>query len=322
MLLNKGNIVELELENDPRFRNFDWEKAKNFYYVAKLGSFVNAGRFLNLSQSSLSRQIGYLEQHLGCPLFSRHSAGVKLTRKGVELFSIVEATYIGFKGFTRNIHANMVDGKKRKIRIATTYAITSYILDSLVFAYNQENPHLVFELISDDHLIDIILNDVDIAIRPYDLEAQSIQQEPLFILEKKLYASPHYLEKHGEPQTVEDLKNHYIIAHAHPESHPYSDINWILRLGMPKGQLHQPVFTSNSIESAFKAAKNGLGIIGSYEQMEVIREGHLKNILPDIKDKKVKLYFIFSDYLKKDEEIKKLKEYLQKNIPTPHTYFF
>ncbi len=307
-------IEAIELTDTPRFRNFDWSKAKSFYYVAKCGSFVSAGRFLNISQSALSRQIILLEGHLGCPLFSRHSGGVKLTRKGEELFSIVETTFVSLKGFTRNAHATIDNGKKRKIRIASTYAITSCILDSLIFAYNKEYPDLVFELISDDHLIDIVLNDVDIAIRPFDSHTRNIQQDLLFTLEKKLYASPQYIENQGEPQTVEDLKNHYIIAHAHPEEHPYSDVNWILRLGMPKGQLHQPVFTSNSIETALKAAKSGIDIIGSYEKMEVINSGHLKNILPSIKDKEVKLYFIYSDYLKTDKEINKLKYYLQENI--------
>lgn len=314
MLLNKETIVELELENDPRFRNFDWEKAKNFYYVAKLGSFVNAGRFLNLSQSSLSRQIIYLEQHIGCPLFSRHSGGVKLTRKGKELFAIVEATYIGFKGFTRNTHANTVDGKKRKIRIASTHAITSYILDSLIFEYNKMNPHLIFELISADHLIDLVMNDVDIAIRPYESGVQGITQERLFTLEKKLYASNSYLETYGEPRTVEDLKDHCILAPAHPEEYPYSELTWILKLGMLPGHQHIPVFTSNSLESLVKAAREGMGIIGGYEKMEIIKNSHLNNILPDVKERKAEMYFIYPNYFKEDKEIINLKEYFQKHL--------
>jgi DNA-binding transcriptional LysR family regulator len=305
----------VELEITPRFRNFDWEKAKTFYYIAKLGSFANAARFLNISPSALSRQVIYLEQHLDCPLFSRHSGGVKLTRKGKELFDIVEMTFIGLKGFTQNTHAEMKKGKKRKIRIASTHAIVAYMLDSLIFDYNEQHPELVFELIGEDHLIDIVLNDVDIAIRPYDLESRGIQQELLFSLEKKLFASPQYLDMFGEPQTVEDLQGHCILTYAHPEQHPYSDINWILRLGLPQGQMHDPIFISNSFETLVKAAKNGRGIIGSYEKMEIIKNSNLKIILPHVKDKEIKVYFIYPDYLKKDNEIMKLKEYLLRKLP-------
>jgi DNA-binding transcriptional LysR family regulator len=301
---------EIDLEKSSRFRYLDWDKIKTFYYVSKLGSFTKTSEFLHLSQPALSRQISSMERILGCPLFMRQSRGLQLTRKGEQLFSYAESMYFGIVEFTHTTHAEMATSKKRKIRIATTHAITAYILDDLIFAYNEQHPHLVFELISEDHLIDIVLNDVDIAIRPHDPEGNGIQQEHLFTLEKKLYASPEYLKKYGEPQSVEDLKNHYIIAHAHPEKHPYSDVSWILSLGMPKGKQHEPVFTSTSVESLVKAAKKGMGIVGSYDEMEIIKNARLKNILPDVRDKKISEYFIYPDYLQEDQEIIALKDYL------------
>jgi DNA-binding transcriptional LysR family regulator len=304
----------MDLEDTPKFRHFDWEKAKTFYYVAKHGSFMSAARFLNISQPALSRQVIALEQHLGCPLFTRHRDGLNLTRKGEELFAIIGTTFIDLKGFTRDTHAKTAANKKRKIRIATTHAITAYILGDLIFKYNEEYPDIIFEIISSDHLIDIVLNDVDITIRPYDSAAQGVQQEPLFTLEKWLYASPKYLEKYGEPRVVEDLKEHRIIAPAHPQEYPYSELTWILKLGMPKGQFHEPVFTSNSIECLIKAAKNGVGIIGSYPKMEIIRQSNLTHILPDVKDKEIQLHFIYPNYLKKDTKIAELKEHLRRAL--------
>lgn len=314
------DLESAALGHTPKFRNFDWEKAKTFYYVAKLGSFVSAARALNISQSALSRKIIYLEQHLECPLFSRHSGGVKLTRKGEELFAIVEQTFIGFKGFTQDTHAKTANGKKRKIRIATTHALASYVFGDLVLEYNKNHPHLIFELIGEDHSLDIFLNDVDMAIRPIGENIrgtpneQGIQQEPLFFIEKRLYASDSYLATYGEPKTVEELKDHHLIAFALPEQHPYADVNWILRLGMPDGKLHEPVFTSNSVECMIEAAKRGMGIVGSYQEMRIIKESSLINILPEIKDKGIRDYIIYPNYLKKDPDIISFKNYLKKSI--------
>jgi DNA-binding transcriptional LysR family regulator len=305
---------EIDLEKSSRFRYLDWDKIKTFYYVSKLGSFTKTSEFLHLSQPALSRQISSMERILGCPLFTRQSRGLQLTRKGEQLFSYAESMYFGIVEFTHTTHAEMATSKKRKIRIATTHAITAYILDDLIFAYNEQHPHLVFELISADHLIDVVLNDVDIAIRPHDPERRGIQQEHLFTLEKKLYVSPEYLKKYGEPQSVDDLKNHRIIAPAHPEDYPYAELNWILNLGMSKGKQHEPVFTANSIESLIKAAKRGLGIIGSYEEMEIVKNSHLKNILPEVKEKKINEYFIYPDYLQEDQEIIALKTYLHAKL--------
>ncbi|MGC8483665.1 MAG: LysR family transcriptional regulator [Thermodesulfobium sp.] len=309
-----------ELEVTPKFRNFDWEKAKTFYYVAKSGSFVNAARLLNISQSALSRQVIYLEQQLGSPLFSRHRDGIKLTRKGEELFLIIERTFIDLQRFTQHTHAKVSNGRKRKIRISSTYAVTAYILTDIIFSYHKNHPDFIFELIGDDHLIDIVLNDVDIAIRPIDsralntLEEQGVEQEYLFSLEKKLYASKEYLEKHGEPQTVEDLKHHHIIAFGHPEVHPYADVNWILKLGIPDGKLHEPIFTSNSVECMVAAAKNSIGIVGSYQEMKIIRESNLINILPEVKDKEINDHIIYPKYLKEDKEFINFKNYLKTHL--------
>jgi DNA-binding transcriptional LysR family regulator len=314
---------ELNLENSPRVRNFDWEKAKSFYYVAKCGSFVNAARFLNVSQSSLSRQIIYLEQHLGCPLFSRHNGGLKLTRKGEELLAIISTTFIELKGFTRNTHLQTANGEARKIRIATSHAAAAYIFSDLIIEYNKSHPHLTFELIGDDHVVDIVLNDVDIAIRPLGLHTQdmkkdhSFQKEYLFCVEKKLYASDAYLEKYGEPQSIEELKDHRLIGYAHPTIHPYSDVNWILKLGLPEGRLHQPVFASNSIECAIKAAEQGIGIVSNYDEVDLIKKSNLKNILPKIKCNKLKEYFIYQNYLTGDKEIMDLKRYLKEKVGSP-----
>ena len=320
MLILPLEKEELTLENSSQFRNFDWEKAKTFYYVAKCGTFTKAAEFLNISQSAVSRQVIYLEQHLGCSLFARHNGGLKLTRKGEELMEIIATTFVGLQGFTRNTHLQINNGKKQKIRIATTCSLAPYLLNEFILDYNKDHPHLMFELIGDDRLIDIILNDVDIAIRPIDLKGQEflkgqdVQQEYLFTLEKKLYASPEYLEKHGEPQTVEDLKNHRLIGYSHPQEHPYSEVNWILKLGLPNGQLHQPIFASNSIECAIQAAEKGIGIVSNYDEYSIIKKSKLKNILPDVRCTKLKEYFIYQNYLKGNEEIMNLKMYLQNKI--------
>jgi DNA-binding transcriptional LysR family regulator len=308
-------IENLELiEDTPKFRNFDWEKSKTFYYVAKLGSISGASRFLNISHSALSRQISYLEDQLGCPLIMRHSGGIKLTRKGEELFNIVKTMYLEFKGFTKNIHSSFYHGEKRKIRISATHDDVAYILNTLILDYNIQNPALVFEIVANDQLIDIGLCDVDIAIQPFDPKARGVQQEPLFALEKSLYASHEYLEKYGEPKTVEDLNRHHIIAYGYDGLHPFAYNNWILKLGKPEGEFHEPIFTSNSLEFLIDAANKGKGIVASSEKMTILRNSNLKRILPNVFHKEKADYIVYPDYHKKDIEIMAIRDYLREKL--------
>src|SRR5690606_1944593 len=119
-------------------------------------------------------------------------------------------------------------------------------------------------------------------------KVKGIQADYLFSLEKKLYASADYIKTYKKPQTIDDLRNHSFVAFAQSESHPYSHKNWILSLGMPPGELRKPAYTSNSIESLIQAAEKGLGIVGSYEEFEIIKNSNLKNILPNVKDEPLK----------------------------------
>jgi len=212
-----------------------------------------------MNQSSFSRYISGLEKHLGYPLFSRSIDGVALTRKGEELLGIVENVFVNMKGFTSRNYPLLKLGQRRKIRIATSNALAAYLINDLILDYNKVHPDLVFEVIGVDQAIDIILYDVDIAIQPHDSKAGDLKwqviHEPLFILEKKLYASVRYLEKYGEPKTVNDLKDHHIILPSTPEGHSYVEARSVIKLGNKGRKKHYPVFLSNSLECLIEAAQ-------------------------------------------------------------------
>ncbi len=303
------------VNGDPsKIKHFDWDKAKNFYYIVKLGSFTEASQFLNISQSAISRQMSILENDLRCALLTRLPRGVKVTRKGEELFKIIESSFLQLKRFAHDYHVITIDGEKRKIRISTTHPVAAYILSDHLLTYDELHSDIIFEVFANDELIDLTINDVDIAIRPYDENATDVEQEYLFTLEKKLFASQKYIDKHGNPEKVEDLNKHKILAHAYPEKHPYADINWILKLGVTLGNLHNPVFISNSLECLVKAAQRDRGIIGAYENMQNIKQSGLKNILKNISDRKVEWCFTYPTYLKQDNYIQKFKNFLQEAL--------
>ena len=63
----------------------DVSLARTFLIVAETGSFIEAGRKMNITQSTVSARIKGLEDLLGRPLFTRSKSGAELTGAG-ELF--------------------------------------------------------------------------------------------------------------------------------------------------------------------------------------------------------------------------------------------
>jgi DNA-binding transcriptional LysR family regulator len=60
----------------------DVNLARTFLMVAETGSFIDAGRKMNITQSTVSARIKGLEELLGRPLFARSKSGAVLTAAG------------------------------------------------------------------------------------------------------------------------------------------------------------------------------------------------------------------------------------------------
>jgi DNA-binding transcriptional LysR family regulator len=234
--------------------------------------------------------------------------------QGEEFLSVLERVFVEMKAFTDKAVGN--EKRPRKIVIATSAALATYEIGDFIHDYNEQHPHLRFDLIGKDQALDVTLYDLDIAIRPYDKEPKNIHQEPFFTLEKKLYASKEYLEKHGTPQTIEDLQGYQLIARPilHAEEEHFADAHWILKLGKHQQEkVHTPYLGANSLEREIRAAKRSKGIIAAYKELSIVRESTLINILPDVKEE-VQYYFLCPDYLKDNPELKEIKTYLKRRM--------
>ena len=60
----------------------DINLARTFLMVAETGSFIDAARKMNVTQSTVSARIKSLEDLLGRPLFERSKNGAELTSSG------------------------------------------------------------------------------------------------------------------------------------------------------------------------------------------------------------------------------------------------
>ncbi|MBC2582294.1 LysR family transcriptional regulator [Clostridium sp. DJ247] len=67
----------------------EFKHLKSFVVVAETLSFSRTAEILNFAQSSISDQIRFLENELGCKLFERLGKNIYLTKEGNKLLSYV-----------------------------------------------------------------------------------------------------------------------------------------------------------------------------------------------------------------------------------------
>ncbi|MEP3280521.1 MAG: LysR family transcriptional regulator [Stappiaceae bacterium] len=114
-----------------------------FAAVAQAGSIRGASRELNIASSAVNRQILWLEEALGTPLFDRTGRGLRLTQAGEILLAHVKKTMGDFEATISNLDA--LRGLRRgRVRIATVESVADQVLPRIVstFIANYPGIHL------------------------------------------------------------------------------------------------------------------------------------------------------------------------------------
>ncbi|MGE3246906.1 MAG: LysR family transcriptional regulator, partial [Beijerinckiaceae bacterium] len=190
----------------------DWDKLRIFHAAADAGSFTHAGEALGLSQSAVSRQVSALEQDLQVPLFHRHARGLILTEQGEMLYRTVRD--VVFK--LENAQARLADSKERpggELRVTTTLGIGTNWLTPRLGEFLELYPDIKLTVLLVDGELDLAMREADVAIRVREPVQADLIRRRIFTMHFHAYASPQYLERHGEPKSLADLDHQRIITY-------------------------------------------------------------------------------------------------------------
>ncbi|MBL0941657.1 MAG: LysR family transcriptional regulator [Alphaproteobacteria bacterium] len=293
--------------------NTDWDKFKLFYYVAKSGSFTAAETVLNITQPSISRGIHLLEHQLKVKLFERVPRGLVLTKQGETL---LQATEKAFEEFTR-AEVLMLEEEEEpqgSLKIATTMAIATVWIMYHISDFIRLYPKLNLTIIGNDEQLDLKTREADVSIRPFMDNHPGLIQELLFTFHLKLYASKKYLEDYGVPKKPEDLDNHKLIVFGYDAANPYHDINWPLKIGMPKGLLREPYLCINTSAGMRQAAEENHGIIALAAEYPGLETSGFIEVLPDLEKPSIPIYYVYPDQLRESKRVKALGNYLKERF--------
>lgn len=292
----------------------DWDKLRIFHTVAEVGSFTHAGESLNLSQSAVSRQISTLEESIGVLLFHRHARGLLLTEQGEILHKAAREIF----GKLAMIEGQLSDSKELAegpLRITAPEFIGSTWLAPRIKDLQQAHPNIRLTLLLDDRVLNLGMREADAAIRLYEPEQPDLIQRHLTTLHFRLYASDSYIESHGEPKKIADLKKHVLIGYPDSMPTPYIDTNWLFRLAGVDPSEHNNIIMMNSMLGMYNAVLSGAGIAALPEYL-VRNDDRIKQVLPDHKGQNVEMFFVYPEERRHSGRISAFRKFLLGNINT------
>ncbi len=286
----------------------DWDKLRVFHAVAEAGSFTRAGETLNLSQSSVSRQIGALEKSLNAPLFHRHARGLKLTETGETLFETAKEVFAKLAMAEAKVSESR-DRTNGPLRINTTVAFGSIWLTARLKDFIETYPQISVTLLVSEDELDLSMGEADVAIRMTPPRQSDLIQRRLATMRHHAFAAPSYLNRFGAPHRVGDLDRHRLIAHDEVGRPPYDRINWMLREGRAKSAPRRPVLTVNSIYGMYRAAVSGLGIASLPDYLGQLA-GVLVPVLTEMEGPAFDVYFVYPEELRNSQRIAAFRDFL------------
>jgi len=289
---------------------FDWNRARAFLVTAEEGSLSAAARALGMTQPTLGRQVDALEAELGVALFERAGRGLVLTPSGLELLSHVRQ--MGDAATKLSIAATGQTQKlEGRVTISTSEVYAALYFPAILAQLRREEPGIEIDIIATSTTSDLRRHEADIAVRNFrptepDLIARKLRDTPA-----RLYATPAYLARIGNPATPHDL------AHAEIISIDRSGglLEGLNSMGLNLTEKNFPVFTDNYLVM-WEYVKQGLGIgilDGDLGDLEPL----VRRVLPDMEPLIFPIWLVAHRDLSTSRRIRRVFDLIAKALGKP-----
>lgn len=182
-----------------------------FLATCEGGSFAAAARVCGTDPSTVSKAIARLELQLGLTLFQRSTRRLSITAAGQRYADTVRRMMQELATCEHELkHLNDSPGGTLRINSAVCYA--HLYLRPLLQAFCQRYPAIRLELEVNDLHVDIIENDIDLALRTGYVKDSRLVARRLSPMDFLTCVSPQYLATHGMPTCADDFQQHRWIG--------------------------------------------------------------------------------------------------------------
>ena len=182
-----------------------------FARVVEERSFSGAARKLGMSKSAVSKHVTKLEDNLGIRLLNRTTRRLSLTDAGSTFYQ--HCARVAEEIETAEHALTDLRGTPRgTLRISAPLTFGQMYLPQLVTEFMEKYPGLHVDIHLADHMVDLVAEGIDMALRITRLKDSSLIARKLADFRGHVVASPGYLAEHGEPKTPQDLLEHRTIC--------------------------------------------------------------------------------------------------------------
>lgn len=175
------------------------------------GSLTAAARALGITPAAASATLKRLETQLGTRLFERSTRAMRLTPSGQILLEYAQRAFELLAEGESQLDAER-GALMGTVRVSAPSDLARTVLMPMFDEFLQLHPGVKLALNVGDRVLDVLRDEVDLAIRYGELSDSRLVARPLSLAHPILSASPDYLSRHATPRTPTDLVDHNCIT--------------------------------------------------------------------------------------------------------------
>src|SRR5215469_10082253 len=178
-----------------------------FAKVAQYESITRAARSLGMTISMVSRRLSMLESELGVALVKRSTRRVALTAQGRDYLSECQEP-LNHLQEAEQVLTQTQKKPEGLLRITIPVILSQAPFLDFISAFMKDHARIRVELLVTNAFLDLIADNVDVALRNAELQDSSVVARRLGNIVFYVVAAPEYLQERTLPAEPADLKSH------------------------------------------------------------------------------------------------------------------
>lgn len=251
-----------------------------FVRVVDSNSFSRAADSLNLPRATVTTAVQQLENLLQVRLLNRTTRRISLTPDGAayyercaRILADLEEAETSFRDVSR--------GPRGRLRIDVPAPVGRLVLIPRMCEFNQRYPDIELAIGMGDRPVDLVRESVDCVIRIGELQDSSLVGRRIGTMETLTCASPDYIERYGEPQSLDELAQHRAVHHFSSRTGRIYELDFTVNERVTEVKVPSKV-SVNDGDAYVTCGLQGFGLIQPPRFMvqQHLQSGALREVLP------------------------------------------
>jgi DNA-binding transcriptional LysR family regulator len=241
-------------------KDTDYNEIKAFLALAREGSYTRASQRLGVPKSYISRKVSELEARLQIRLVERTTRSVRLTDDGIRYFEVCDQAYREIEDAEQSF-AKAQSEPKGVVRLTCPVEFGPYVARHLGKYFLNHYPQVRLELLATNAVMDLVKDQVDVAIRPRSLADPDMRAIHMGSIAWRIYAAKSWVHVNDLRSASPDcLKTADLIAF-NPSLRVTKRWRFYVKSASHEVDFdYTPKLIASNLSVVLEAVKNGVGV--------------------------------------------------------------